>query len=512
MIRCICLFLALVVGVAQANAGRNGTGGAPIFGLNMSGAEYWQQGFPVAGDWAYLQSKGITLTRMPVAWENLQPSLGGALDPTFSANLKASVALANTYNIGVTVDLHNGGCYVLAAEWGNPETGAGGGCNLAHTGVHILGDGTLTQANLTDIWTKLATLLSKTPGLIGYDIMNEPSSAIAGTNLMGQPNYFGNTIGCPLCWTTFGATGVQMAVGTNPVNSLYGPAWQVTFEGSGLYAQNYPSSISYSSPYTLSLYAKDCGGGATQANLRIGDVNHIVNLTTSWQRFSTTLTPVNTGNKIVFFGPVGSNGSYACFADVQFEAGSSATTYVPSTWQPYAQAAVSAIRAVDTQTPIYLEGQSFSCTAQWQALSWDLAALSGGPFVFEGHTYFDTNSALVCGSGSYASDYTTVEASASIAASLFTPFVTWAQETGNQIVVGEYAIPNTCCVVSPTDNNVAWTPLMGAVEAYLLANKIPSTMWFYNTQDSLFVSNILNLAPALGVDDPRIVQMLLYRK
>ena len=54
-----------------------------------------------------------------------------------------------------------------------------------------MGDGTLTQADFTNLWTQLATALVGTPGLVGYGLMNEPSALIPSVNLLTAPNGLG---------------------------------------------------------------------------------------------------------------------------------------------------------------------------------------------------------------------------------------------------------------------------------------------------------------------------------
>ena len=56
-------------------------------GVNVSGAEYSWMPFVGTGDLDTLASEGVTLIRLPIAWERMQPTLNGPLDQTYLAGL-----------------------------------------------------------------------------------------------------------------------------------------------------------------------------------------------------------------------------------------------------------------------------------------------------------------------------------------------------------------------------------------------------------------------------------------
>ena len=113
---------------------------------------------PSAADLSYITARASGASRLPFLWERMQPTIGGALDPTYVSQIK-SVALSAANN-GTTVilDCHN---YMHRTVDGadryvdNP-------------------DGVLTRAHLADLWQKIARFFVKIPGISGYDIMNEP--------------------------------------------------------------------------------------------------------------------------------------------------------------------------------------------------------------------------------------------------------------------------------------------------------------------------------------------------
>src|SRR3954447_25128945 len=80
-------------------------------GINVSGAEYSWETFPAATDLDYLKSEGISLIRLPISWERMQPTLDGPLNETYFAGLKTFLDQAAQKGIQVIVDLHNYGRY-----------------------------------------------------------------------------------------------------------------------------------------------------------------------------------------------------------------------------------------------------------------------------------------------------------------------------------------------------------------------------------------------------------------
>ena len=474
-----------------------------FFGVNLSGAEFapWNgQTWPSAADWQYLASLGIKTVRLPFAWESMQTSLGAALNTTYLAGLKAAVALGWSYGIKSIVDCHNFGCYMAQADWIANEglNGYAGNEGTVTTGVNVLGDGTLTTANLVDLWTKLATALVGNPGVAGYDIMNEPTLSIIGTNLLATPNYFSNSTGAQPWSVQNGAAPTILGAGTNPVSAAYGPAWTIS-SGTGFGAVVQTLTLA-AVPYTLSLYAKVASGTQT-LTVQLGSAADNDTVTTAWQRFTKTVTPTAGAVTVEFAVHTGTTNQLIEIADAQLELGSSASTYQPSPWTPIAQAVVTAIRTVDATTPIYPQGLNSSATATWDAYNYEMAGMTGGPFVFQGHCYFDA-AAGSAGSGEYSSTYTAQGVTSSSGVTDVTPFVAWLQANSLKGFVGEFGIPN-----SVTDNNAAWFPLQANFLSYLRANVVPGAGWFYGS-NKIQSGNILNIARTSGVTDPRLAQIV----
>jgi endoglucanase len=139
-------------------------------GINISGTEYSWCNFPTDVDLTYLKNNGLTLIRLPVAWERVQPKLFGSLDPSYVSGLRTFISKAGTRGMQVAVDLHNYGRYNrrwaqdAADNYGYVAVGKG----------DIIGSAAVPVAAFADLWTKLARELKGTSGLGYYDIMNEP--------------------------------------------------------------------------------------------------------------------------------------------------------------------------------------------------------------------------------------------------------------------------------------------------------------------------------------------------
>jgi hypothetical protein len=495
----------LVVTATQrdmATAGVNAPN--PLFGVNMSGAEfsplsggpYW----PTTADWAYVANKGVSFVRLPIAWEGIQPTLLSALDATYLSNLKSAISNAAAQGIGVIVDLHNFAQYTAQAQW-TTTVGYAGNAGNAGTGVNVLGDTTLTSAAFVDLWTRLATALVGTSGLIGYDLMNEPSNNMTAVskNLLFAPNGFGDGQGAQPWFPTNSAVLTKQAVGSNPLGSAFGPAWNMT-NGTGF--GSIEQSITFLNvPYTISCYAKVASGTYSNFELNINNSGGDNVVTTTWQRFTSTRTPTAGAGNITI-QPNSSAGANVLIANAQLELGSSATAYVPNAWYPFAQAAITAIRALDATTPIYVGGLGNSTANLWQFENWDLVTLSGSGLVFQAHQYFD-GATGVGGGGNYTDDYSSYSGLTSASGvAVVQPFLDWLSATGATGILGEFGVPN-----KTTDNNAAWLPLQLAVVNALKTAGVKGTQWFYGSNGAQ-PSNDLNIVPVAGVDDARLTQML----
>ena len=112
--------------------------------------------WPTADEYQYFHEKRFTIVRLPFKWERLYPALMGPLDRFSVGVLHSQLAIAATLNMSILLDCHN------YARW---------------NGTVLNGTtGPLTSAVFADFWQKMATEFRRTPGLHGYDLMNEPSN------------------------------------------------------------------------------------------------------------------------------------------------------------------------------------------------------------------------------------------------------------------------------------------------------------------------------------------------
>lgn len=135
-------------------------------------------------------------------------------------------------------------------------------------------------------------------------------------------------------------------------------------------------------------------------------------------------------------------------------------------WPTAAQAAVNAIRAIDTVTPILVEGTQWASAYWWP---YDNGALRisdpANNLLYEAHLYFDSD-----GSGTYAQSYAQQGAYPNIGADRLQPFLTWLSQNGLHGFLGEFGIPN---------NDPQWLPVLNNFLTALQSAGLSGTYWNY---------------------------------
>ena len=123
-----------------------------------------------SSDLSYVKARASGTARVPFLWERLQPSLNGALDQTYLAELKSIADAALAQGTTVFFDCHN---YMRRPVFSQTATAP-----YTISGWHGVDnpDGIVTRAHLVDMWTKLATYFASHAGVAGWDLMNEPTS------------------------------------------------------------------------------------------------------------------------------------------------------------------------------------------------------------------------------------------------------------------------------------------------------------------------------------------------
>lgn len=222
---------------------------APV-GVNLTGNEASWEPLATKTELDYLKSKGVTLIRLPSAWEKIQPTLNGPLDPTEMTQLQNFLTLAASEGMLVIIDIHNYARYnpnwaaQVAAKQNIAEPCSGSACL-------VLGTSGLPISDLANLWNKLAGTLKGHAGLAGYDLMNEPNTLSSPSVWSNAAQGAINAIRSVDTNTTIVVEGYQWANGqswvwNNPGFPLTDPSNNIVYEAhsywdntSGAYAQPY---------------------------------------------------------------------------------------------------------------------------------------------------------------------------------------------------------------------------------------------------------------------------------
>lgn len=108
--------------------------------------------FPTAEHIAYYKNAGMNAIRLPIQWEEMQPTLFGALNPRYVEHARDFLDLVQAQGMKVLVDLHNYGRYR----------------------EQLIGAPQVPAAAFKDVWTKLASAFGSHPAIYAWGLMNEP--------------------------------------------------------------------------------------------------------------------------------------------------------------------------------------------------------------------------------------------------------------------------------------------------------------------------------------------------
>ena len=108
-------------------------------------------------------------------------------------------------------------------------------------------------------------------------------------------------------------------------------------------------------------------------------------------------------------------------------------------WPRAAQAAIDAIRSIDSRTAIYVEGDSWASADVWTRSNKALVLSDPADnLVYEAHVYFDRY-----GSGAYAESYDAQGADPLIGVERLQSFARWLDAHGARGIIGEVAVPKS---------------------------------------------------------------------
>ncbi|MGG7507111.1 glycoside hydrolase family 5 protein [Plantibacter sp. YIM 135249] len=177
----------------------------------------------------------------------------------------------------------------------------------------------------------------------------------------------------------------------------------------------------------------------------------------------------------------------------------------PSAWPTAAQAAVDAIRLVDTTTPIYVEGDHWSSSASWATVNASLNIIDPSDnIIYSAHMYYDRDS-----SGGFFNWDTEVAAGdllkwpvgvldVDTGKNRLVGFVNWLQTNGFRGHIGETGAPNT---------HPNWLIALDHALAYAQANGVPVTYW---SAGGFFRSYPLGVEPTGEVDTVQMAVLTKY--
>lgn len=113
----------------------------------------------------YFGAKGLSLIRLPLRWERMQPALRGPLDETYLAGIRRNVAWASANGCRIILDVHNYGRYrMIEGGWWREYI------------LDNVYDGSVkvSSEDLADLWRRVSFEFRNEPAVYGYGLMNEP--------------------------------------------------------------------------------------------------------------------------------------------------------------------------------------------------------------------------------------------------------------------------------------------------------------------------------------------------
>jgi Ca2+-binding RTX toxin-like protein len=137
---------------------------------------------------------------------------------------------------------------------------------------------------------------------------------------------------------------------------------------------------------------------------------------------------------------------------------------VAGVWKAAAQAATDAIRTVDMDNVIYIEGEGWSGAHSW--MKYNSGLIINDPankIVYQAHQYFDDNN-----SGTYDETYEGENAYAMVGVDRLKGFVDWLKANNLKGMIGETGVPSS---------DPRWLEVMKNALDYMKANDLDVTLW-----------------------------------
>jgi endoglucanase len=135
---------------------------APLIHMNVAAPGFNPAALPGRPNFDYVfpapdyldrwQTRGIRVIRFSIVWERLQPTLNGPFDADYATGIDNFLKQAADRNMGVILDIHNYGRYYQ----------------------QVIGTAAVPLGGYKNLLQQVAERWHATPGLLAYDIMNEP--------------------------------------------------------------------------------------------------------------------------------------------------------------------------------------------------------------------------------------------------------------------------------------------------------------------------------------------------
>jgi len=137
----------------------------PLVHINIAGPEFagsvlpgrpgYDYMFPSAASLDRWKAEGVQVFRLPIKWERLQPTLNAPLDEVYAKLIDTAVQRAADRKMSLLLDIHNYGFYRK----------------------QVIGSAAVPLTAYNNLLQQISKRWGNSPGLHGYDIMNEPNGA-----------------------------------------------------------------------------------------------------------------------------------------------------------------------------------------------------------------------------------------------------------------------------------------------------------------------------------------------
>ncbi len=163
-------------------------------------------------------------------------------------------------------------------------------------------------------------------------------------------------------------------------------------------------------------------------------------------------------------------------------------------WPAAAQAAIDAIRSVDTNHTISVCGGGFSGAHSWKKAANGFPLRDpAGNIIYEAHQYFDRDN-----SGTYKQGYDDSGANPTTGVQRLQPFIAWLKENNARGFLGEFGIP---C------DDPRWLEVLDNFISALKENNIGGTYWSAGPRWGKYP---MSVEPRNGRDRPQMEALALY--